>query len=51
MPPLGEIVRVSAWLKASTAPLPTLMLPLVRASPLVPLPIWSVPPLTLVGPT
>ena len=39
MPPVGEMVSVSAWLKASTAPLPTLMLPLARVSPLPPLPI------------
>ena len=50
MPAEGEMVTVSLWLKASTAPLPMLMLPLARASPLPPLPIWSVPLLTMVAP-
>ena len=50
MPPVGEMVRASVSLKASTAPPLTLMLPLYRASPLPPLPICSVPALTLVAP-
>ena len=51
MPPVGEMVRVSVWLNASTAPPLTLMTVLPRASLLPPLPICSVPALTVVGPT